>query len=100
MGDEAPGVLGGDIHVRVFIEKHKVFERKGADLFFEKKISLLEALTGINFELKHLDGKKFKITTLPNEILSHNEIKCIKGKGMPFFKDSLSFGNLYVKIIV
>jgi len=37
---------------------------------------------------------------LPNEVLSHNEIKTVKGKGMPFFKDSLSFGNLYVKILV
>jgi len=27
MGDEAPGVMAGDIHVRVLIEKHKVFTR-------------------------------------------------------------------------
>jgi DnaJ-class molecular chaperone len=33
-----------------------LFARKGADLFLEKKISLLEALTGFNFELKHLDN--------------------------------------------
>jgi len=61
MGDESPGVLGGDIHVRIFIDKHKVFERKGADLFIEKKISLLEALTGTNFEIKHLDGNLLKV---------------------------------------
>ena len=46
------------------IENHKEFKRTGADLFMEKKISLLEALTGTNFEIKHLDGKKFKVRIL------------------------------------
>jgi len=27
MSDEAPGVLAGDVHVRIFIEKHKEFTR-------------------------------------------------------------------------
>jgi len=31
----------------------------------DKKISLLEALIGANFEINHLNGKKVKITTLP-----------------------------------
>lgn len=50
--DEAPGIMAGDLHVRINIEKHKVFERKGADLFLAKKITLCEALTGLNFKLK------------------------------------------------
>ena len=61
MADENPGILAGDVHMRILIEKHKEFTRQGADLFIEKKISLLEALTGTNFEIKHLDGKKFKV---------------------------------------
>jgi DnaJ homolog subfamily A member 2 len=65
MGDEAPGVMGGDVHVRVYVQKHATFERKGADLFMEKKISLIEALSGTNFEIKHLDGKSLKVSTLP-----------------------------------
>lgn len=36
MHDEAPGVMAGDLYVRIEIEKHKMFERKGADLFIEK----------------------------------------------------------------
>jgi DnaJ-class molecular chaperone len=56
------GVLAGDVHIRIFIEKHKEFIRKGADLFVDKKITLLEALTGTNYEFKHLDGKKYKVT--------------------------------------
>lgn len=100
MADEAPGVLAGDVHVRIFIEKHKEYIRKGADLFVDKKITLLEALTGTNYEFKHLDGKKYKVTTLPGEVISHEEVKVIKNKGMPFFKDSMGSGNLYVKFKV
>jgi DnaJ family protein A protein 2 len=53
--------MGGDVHVRVYVQKHASFERKGADLFMEKKISLIEALSGTNFEIKHLDGKNLKV---------------------------------------
>jgi DnaJ family protein A protein 2 len=44
--------MAGDVHMRILIEKHKEFYRTGADLFIEKKITLLEALTGTNFEIK------------------------------------------------
>jgi DnaJ family protein A protein 2 len=63
--DEYPGVMGGDLHVRVMIANNARFTRKGADLYMEKKISLIEALTGLNFEFKHLDGELVKCTTLP-----------------------------------
>jgi hypothetical protein len=36
------------------------------------------------------------VTTLPGEIISHDEVKVIKNKGMPFFKDAMGQGNLYV----
>jgi DnaJ family protein A protein 2 len=42
--------MAGDLHVRIKIEPHKIFTRKGADLFMEKKITLLEALVGCSFE--------------------------------------------------
>ena len=51
-----PGALAGDLYLRVKIEKHNMYERKGADLYTKKKISLVEALTGTSFSLKFLDG--------------------------------------------
>lgn len=70
-GHEAPGVMAGDLHVRFLLEDHKVFERKGADLFVKKKISPLQALTGVSFTLTHLDGKKIHIATMPGEVICH-----------------------------
>jgi len=49
-------VIAGDLHIRFKIKKHKLFERKGADLFMEKDITLLEALTGFTLKIKTLDG--------------------------------------------
>merc|ERR1712241_614231 len=45
------------------------FKRKGADLFVERKISLVEALCGFSMELTHLDGRKLLIKTSPGEIV-------------------------------
>ena len=44
--NEAPGVPAGNLHIKFIIKDHKRFSRKGADLYMEQKITLLEALTG------------------------------------------------------
>ena len=92
--------MAGDLYVRIKIKKHNNFTRKGADLFIEKKITLLEALTGFHFSVTHLDGTLLQISTPPGDIISHNSIKVVKSKGMPFYKDSFGYGNLYVKFDV
>jgi DnaJ family protein A protein 2 len=94
-GDEIPGAMAGDLIVRFHIEPHKIFERKGADLYYKKKISLYEGLTGCAFHLEHLDGKKLLIATA-GDIISPGTRKEVKNKGMPFYKDAMSHGNLYV----
>jgi DnaJ-class molecular chaperone len=39
--------MAGDLYVRIHVQKHKLYERKGADLYTQKKITLLEALIGV-----------------------------------------------------
>ena len=43
-----------------------------------------------------MDGKKYTIATAPGEVLSNKEFKTVRGLGMPFYKDSMSTGNLYI----
>jgi DnaJ family protein A protein 2 len=99
-GDEIPGAMAGDVIVRFNVEPHKRFARKGADLYIQKKISLYEALTGVAFHVEHLDGKKLLIATPPGEVIGDGTIKEIKGQGMPFYKDAMSHGNLYINFSV
>jgi len=63
--------MAGDLVVRILIKKHDTFVRKGADLYIEKDITLIEALTGFNFEIKHLSGEKLTLTTTKDEIIAH-----------------------------
>ena len=63
--------MGGDIYFRIMISPHKIFKRKGADLFIEKTITLKEALSGFYTEINHFNNKKFTICTIPNEIIKN-----------------------------
>ncbi len=64
----------------------------------KKTITLAESLIGFEFKLKHLDGTVYNIYTGRGEILSDKQKKVVRGLGMPFFKDSMSYGNLIIEI--
>merc|ERR1719356_1558404 len=69
MADEHPDADTGDVIFVCKQQEHALFKRKGADLFIERKISLVEALCGFSLDLKHLDGRKLLIKTSPGEII-------------------------------
>jgi DnaJ-class molecular chaperone len=69
MADEHPDADPGDVIFVLKQQEHADFKRRGADLFIERKISLVEALCGFEIELKHLDGRKLLVKTSPGEIV-------------------------------
>lgn len=99
-GNEFPGAEAGDLLVKVSVKKHKLYTRSGADLILEKEITLKQALLGFSFTLKHLDGKDFTVSSVPGEVIAHECIKSVKGKGLVFYRDAMSHGNLIVKFTV
>lgn len=94
--DEYPGIEPGDVVIVVQEQPHKLFKRKGADLMIEKEITLVEALTGVDFVLTHLDGRKIRIKNNPGEVIKPDEIKTVEGHGMPYHKQTYKFGNLFI----
>jgi len=64
-----PDVEAGDVIAVIKIKEHKMFKRKGADLLIDKEITLLEALTGLDMTLTHLDGTQKRIQNKPGEII-------------------------------
>lgn len=99
-GNEIPDAEAGDLLIRVKVKKHKLYQRSGADLIIEKEITLKQALLGFNFNLKYLDGKDILISTIPGEIVGFEQVKSVKGKGLPFYRDTMSHGNLVIKFSV
>ena len=67
--DEHPDKEPGDVVIVVNEQPHKLFKRKGADLFFEKEISLREALTGCDFSIRYLDGTNLRVQSTPGTII-------------------------------
>jgi DnaJ family protein A protein 2 len=94
--DEFPDYEPGDIIVEIQIEKHKKFHRKGADLVYTADITLIEALTGCELAIEHLDKRKILIKSKPMEVIKPGVLKTVKELGMPFFEQPYRFGNLYI----
>ena len=95
-GDEFPDVDTGDLCIEIYLDRHKDFIRKGADLIYKCEISLLEALTGVKIAITHLDGRRILIQTKPGEIIQPEKLKTVTELGMPFFNSPYRFGNLYL----
>lgn len=98
--DQLPGQLPGDVVVMLEEEEHKVFTREGAHLIIKKTISLKEALTGVSFEVTHLDGRVLQVKTEEGSVVSPKSFFCIRDEGMPTQNNPFVRGNLYVEFEV
>lgn len=101
-GDQFPGITPGDI---VIILKQKpdptvTVERHENDLVMEKKITLLEALTGFQFLFTTLDDRTLVIKNKPGEIVKPESVKVIPNEGMPIKGNPYNRGLLIIKFEV
>ena len=95
-GEYAPGGLSGDLIVRVSVAPHGKFKHDGADLFYDREITIVDAALGAEAAVPTLDGsEKVRIDagTQPNSI------KKIRGAGLPY-PDSGGRGDLFVRLVV
>ena len=90
----------GDVVFVVKIEDHPIFKREGNHLIMKKTISLTESLTGLEFELPHLDGRKIIVKSDPGAVIKPGELKIVRGQGMPIHRRIYDFGNLFIKFDV
>jgi DnaJ-class molecular chaperone len=73
---------GGIIHVTVNIKPHELFERNGLNLMLEKEISFKESLCGLEFSIKHVNGKTFHLQHKDGTIIKDGVSKTIQRLGM------------------
>lgn len=98
--DQAPGIIPGDVVVVLEQDDHPTFRREGAHLFFKKTISLSEALSGVEFTMRHLDERVLVVKSDPGSVIANNSVKCIRDEGMPLQKNPVLRGNLYIEFSV
>ncbi|KAG2243182.1 hypothetical protein Bca52824_094978 [Brassica carinata] len=96
-GNQEPGVTPADLTFVVDEKPHPVYTRDSNDLVFEKKVSLVEALTGVTVSLTTLDGRNLTIPVL--DIVKPGKEIVIPNEGMPT-KEPLKRGDLRVRFEV
>lgn len=101
-GDQIPGVrLAGDIIIIFDQKPHETFTRKGNHLLIEKTITLVEALTGFDLLVTHLDGRKLLIRPMPGQVVDPEHLWAVDREGMPLPKTGGSErGALVIKFKV
>lgn len=86
------GGPNGDLFIVVTVMPHKIFKRKGSNIYFEKKIPFVKAVLGGKVTIPTLEGEEqFSIPegTQPGTTF------VLKGKGVP---KGISRGNLEFKV--
>lgn len=80
--------------------EHPSLKRDGSNLFHKRSITLLEALTGFQFYLPHLDGRVLLVKSEPGCVVKPGDVKCLREEGMPLKNNPYHKGNLYVEFEV
>ena len=95
MGDFGTG-RAGDLYVDVSVSEHRLFKRRGDDLYIDLHVPFYTAALGGSMSVKTLDGEeKIRI----EQGMQTGDTAVIKGKGMPRM-GMTSTGNEVVRIIV
>jgi molecular chaperone DnaJ len=95
MGEEIQGGPSGDLYIKVNVKSHSIYKRNGLNLTMDLSIKLTDALVGMIYNLKTLEGNTIEIK-IP-EGINHNELLRVRGKGVP---SSRGRGDIILRILV
>jgi len=85
----------GDLYIQVRVKPHRIFERKGDDLYVDVNLTYPEAVLGTEIEVPTLSGEKVKVKIPPGT--GHGDLIKVEGYGMPKLKGK-GRGDLYVRV--
>ena len=92
---KAPG--GGDLFLKISVEKNADFERKGDNLHTTVEVDVFTALLGGKAQVKTFDGNLS--LNIPAGTQPEQKIR-LSGRGMPKLRNPKEKGNLLVKVKV
>jgi molecular chaperone DnaJ len=92
-GEDIQGGPSGDLYIKVRVKPDAIFKRDGLNLTMDLPIKLTDALLGMTYDLKTLEGNIVEIK-IP-EGINHNELLRVRGKGVP---SSRGRGDIILRI--
>lgn len=93
MGEAIQGGQAGDLYIKLNVKSHTRFKRDGLNLTMDLPIKLTDALLGMTYSLKILEGSTIEVK-IP-EGINHGELLRVKGKGVP---SSRGRGDIILRI--
>jgi DnaJ-class molecular chaperone len=95
--DQIPGYKPGDIIITLIENEHPIFQRDGDNLIIIKNINLYQSYN-YTFDIKHLDNIVYRVNNIPDEALHLNDsIRKLSNLGMPSYKSSGVYGDLFIR---
>lgn len=81
----------------VEVLNHSTYTRNNNDITISKDISLFDAMCGISFKLKLLNGKEVIIESPKGVVINHNIVYILKQQGLPISGNPDKYGDLHIK---
>ncbi len=88
------GTKRGDLYIRINIKKH-IFKRRGDNLFRDINVNIYTIMLGGKVKVPTFHGDI--IVTIPRGTICGSSLRVL-GKGMPNYKSSSIYGNLYLTV--
>lgn len=95
-GDQEPGLEAGDVIIILDEKEHSFYQRRNSDLICKVQLELVESLCGFQKTIRMLDGRELLASTIPGEIIKHDEVRVVHNEGMPLVKDPQVRGRLII----
>jgi DnaJ-class molecular chaperone len=90
------GAKSGDLYLRVRLNPHGTFERKGRDLYTTVPVPLTTAVLGGEAQVATLGGKSLRLKIPPTT--QNGQVFRLKGHGMPVAGKPDETGDLYATV--
>jgi curved DNA-binding protein len=93
--DFFPGRQAGDLHVKIRIRKHAIYEVDGINLYVNKNVSVLDLILGTNITVETIHGKTLNVTVPAGA--NAGTTFSIQEQGLPDHRSGQT-GTLFIKI--
>ena len=94
----AGSAASGDLFLRVHVQPHKRFERKGRDLHTTIQVTVTTAVLGGEAEVESIDGHALRLKIPP--CTQNGQVFRLKGHGMPTVGRPDDRGDVYATVAV
>jgi DnaJ-class molecular chaperone len=90
------GATSGDLYLRVRLQPHPIFERKGRDLYVKVPLPVTTMVLGGEVEVPTISGKTVRLRIPP--LTQNNQMFRLKGYGMPSVGKPNETGDAYARV--